>query len=254
MEIDERIELAASLILQARHAIALTGAGSSTPSGIPDFRSSGSGLWEKYDPFEVASITAFRRRPEAFYRWVQPMVNQVRDAEPNAGHIALAQMEACGVIQAVLTQNIDNLHQRAGSRNVLELHGHLREVTCLNCFRVAPAEEAMEAAMSGNVPHCAHCGGVVKPNVILFGEQLPSQVFVAAMEHTRRADLVLVVGSSLSVMPVAKIPAVVQSQGGQVIIVNHQPTYADDFAAIVFREDLADALPLLAQAIQENGK
>ena len=253
MEIKERIKRAASLLRQARHAIALTGAGSSTPSGIPDFRSSGSGLWEKYNPFEVASITAFRQRPEAFYHWVQPMVRQIHEAEPNPGHVALAEMESAGILKAILTQNIDNLHQRAGSRRVLELHGHLREVTCLNCFQVAPAEEALTAAALGTVPRCSLCGGVVKPNVVLFGEQLPSKIFVAAMKHARQADLVLVVGSSLSVMPVAKIPAVVHSNGGQVIIVNNQPTYADEFAAVVFHEDLAEVLPLLAQAISENG-
>ncbi|HHS98557.1 MAG TPA: NAD-dependent protein deacylase [Chloroflexi bacterium] len=247
-ELEARIREAAALLREARHAIALTGAGISTPSGIPDFRSPGTGLWEKSDPMEVASLSAFRRHPEAFYRWVRPMVDLILSAQPNPAHVALAQLEAAGRLQAVLTQNIDGLHQRAGSQVVLELHGHLRETTCLQCYRIAPAEEAMEAIRRGEVPTCPVCGGVVKPKVILFGEQLPSEVVNLAMEHVWLADLILVVGSSLTVLPAAKMPAYVHSMGGQVIIVNRQRTYADDFAAVVFHEDVVEVLPRLAQA------
>ncbi|MBN1178950.1 MAG: NAD-dependent deacylase [Anaerolineae bacterium] len=248
MKREERIERAASLICRARHAIALTGAGISTHSGVPDFRSTGSGLWEAYNPMEVASIHAFRRHPDVFYRWVQPMVRVMWEAQPNPAHVGLAQLEQMGLLAAVLTQNIDNLHQRAGSRVVFELHGHLREVTCLDCFRVWAGEAALQTALRGDVPRCAACGGVVKPNVILFGEQLPSQVLSAAMEHARQADLVIVAGSSLTVMPVAKIPALVHSRGGHVIVINNQPTYADAFAAAVFRENLEEVIPELVQA------
>jgi NAD-dependent deacetylase len=248
MPFDPRIELAAALLRRSRHAIALTGAGISTPSGIPDFRTPGQGLWERADPMEVASIHSFRRQPEHFYNWVRPMVRLMWEAQPNPAHVALAELEKAGCLKAILTQNIDGLHQRAGSRRVLELHGHLRAVTCLNCFHTASSEEALEAVMEERVPTCSRCDGVVKPDVVLFGEQLPSEVFIAAMEEVRAADLVLVAGSSLQVVPVSKIPALVHSAGGEVVIVNNEPTYADDFAAAVFHQDVATILPRLTRA------
>ena len=247
-DVTKRIEQAAALLRRARHAIALTGAGISTPSGVPDFRSPGSGLWEQVDPMEVASILSFRRHPEAFYRWVQPMLELILNAQPNPAHLALAQLEAGSRMHAVLTQNIDNLHQRAGSRSVLELHGHLRTLTCLECFRSRLADEVLDIVMGGEVPRCAFCGGVVKPDAVLFGEQLPAAVMASALEHVRMADLILVAGSSLMVVPVAKFPALVRSGGGQVIVVNNQETYADSFAAVVFREDVEEILPALAES------
>ncbi|MGD1997090.1 MAG: NAD-dependent deacylase [Anaerolineae bacterium] len=247
-KLEGQIERAVSLLRSARHTIALTGAGSSTPSGVPDFRSPGTGLWEKADPMEVASIYAFRRRPGAFYQWVRPLVDLMLSAQPNPSHLALARLETEGRLKAVLTQNIDSLHQRAGSQSVLELHGHLRKVTCLDCFHTAPAEEALNAVREGRIPRCSVCQGVVKPNVVLFGEQLPSSVLNAAMEHVRMADLMLVVGSSLTVMPVAKFPALVHAGGGEVIVVNRQETYADEFAAVVFQGDVSKVLPRLTQA------
>jgi len=250
--VEARIKQAAALLRKARHAIALTGAGISTPSGIPDFRSPGTGLWEKADPMEVASLSAFRRRPEAFCEWVRPMVDVILSAQPNPAHRALARLEAAGRIRAVLTQNIDGLHQRAGSQVVLELHGHLRETACLGCYRTAPAEEALEAIQRGEVPRCPVCGNVVKPQVVLFGEQLPAEVINLAMEHVWMADLILVVGSSLTVLPAAKMPAYVHAAGGEVIVVNRQETYADAFAAVVLHEDVVEILPRLAQACLER--
>jgi len=244
---EERLAYAAQLLKTARHAVALTGAGISTPSGIPDFRSPGAGLWEKDDPMEVASIYVLRRDPARFYQWVRPLVSLLRHAQPNPAHVALAQLEAAGLLQAVITQNIDSLHQRAGSRVVLELHGHLRTVTCLNCYRRAPAEGLEEIVERGEVPRCSYCGGVVKPDAILFGEQLPEEVFIAAMEHARRADLMLVVGSSLMVLPAAKLPAITHASGGKLLIFNLQPTYADAFAAAVFHADVVETLPKLVQ-------
>ncbi len=246
-ELEAKLERAANLLRNARHAVVLTGAGISTPSGIPDFRSPGSGLWEKDDPMEVASIYALRQNPRRFYEWVRPLIALMRQAQPNPAHIALARLEAAGRIQAVITQNIDGLHQRAGSRVVLELHGHLRTATCLNCFRQVPAEGLEEVVERGEVPRCSVCGGVMKPDTILFGEQLPTEVFIAAMEHARRADLMLVVGSSLMVMPAAKLPAVTHASGGALLIFNQQSTYADAFAAAVFHADVVETLPRLAE-------
>ena len=194
MHYDE-IARAAALLREAHHAVALTGAGVSTPSGIPDFRSPQSGLWEQTNPLEVASLAAFQRRPEAFYTWVRPLVEALLAARPNPAHTALAALEAGGWLKAVITQNIDGLHQQAGSHEVLELHGHLREATCLRCHRVLATDSLLgDFLASGEVPCCAECGGVIKPNVVLFREQLPVAALDAAMEHARRADLMLVAG------------------------------------------------------------
>lgn len=243
------ISQAATLIRKAGYAVALTGAGISTPSGIPDFRSPGTGLWEKANPMEVASIYAFRRRPEAFYDWIRPMAETLLSAEPNPGHQALAQLEAKGYLQAVITQNIDNLHQEAGSREVLELHGHLRQATCIECYKVLPTEEVLDEVLaSGGVPRCPDCGGVMKPNAVLFGEQLPTRVFNAAMAHVRQADLMLIAGSSLEVMPASQLPLRVRERAGRLIVVNLESTYVDDMAEVVIHADVAVVLPRIAQA------
>lgn len=243
------IARAAALLRKARHAVALTGAGSSTPSGIPDFRSPGTGLWERADPMEVASIYAFRRDPEAFYAWIRPLATTLLTAKPNPGHLALAELEAGGWLKAVITQNIDDLHQRAGSQEVLELHGHLREATCIGCYRVVPTGQLLrDFITSGQVPRCEVCGDVMKPNVVLFGEQLPVKVVNAAMAHIRRADLMLVAGSSLEVMPASHLPLLVQERAGCLIVVNLMPTYVDELAEVVIHADMAEVLPRIAQA------
>jgi NAD-dependent deacetylase len=251
-EADQRtdgIARAAALLREARHAVALTGAGSSTPSGVPDFRSPGTGLWERADPMEVASLFAFRRNPEEFYAWIRPLALTLLTAEPNAGHRALAELEADGWLKAIITQNIDDLHQRAGSQVVLELHGHMREATCIGCYRVVPTGKLLnDFISSGQVPRCEVCGDVMKPNVVLFGEQLPIQVVNATMAHIRQADLMLVAGSSLEVVPAAHLPLLVHERAGRLIVVNLTPTYVDDVADVVIHGDMAEVLPLIARA------
>ena len=248
-EYTDDIAHAAALLREARYAIALTGAGSSTSSGIPDFRSPGIGLWERSDPMEVASIYAFRRNPEAFYEWIRPMVTKLLVAKPNPGHLAIAELEAGGWLKAIITQNIDGLHQQAGTREVLELHGHLRESTCISCYRVVPSQELLDDFLaSDEVPRCAVCSGVMKPNVVLFGEQLPIQVVNAAMKHVRQADLMLIAGSSLEVMPASHLPSLVHEHVGHLIVVNLTPTYIDDVAEVVIHADVTEVLPRIAQA------
>ncbi len=245
----KKIALAATLLQEARYQVALTGAGTSTPSGIPDFRSPGSGMWERYDPMEVASIQSFRRNPQVFYNWIRPLATSLLTARPNPGHLALAKLERQGLLKAIITQNIDNLHQQAGSQEVLELHGHLREATCIKCYRVVPTQDLLDKFLaSGEVPHCTRCGGVLKPNVILFGEQLPIQVVNAALMHTRKADLMLVIGSSLEVAPASHLPLMVLERNGRLIVINMTPTYIDDMADVVIYADLAEVLPRIAQA------
>ena len=249
MNLEEQTQQAAELIRRARHLVALTGAGHSTPSGIPDFRSPESGLWAKDNPMLVASVWSFRLNPTRFYRWIQPMIDRLLEAAPNPAHVALADLEAMGYLQAVITQNIDNLQQRAGSRRVLELHGHLREATCMRCYKRFAVDPAMLTVVrAGRIPHC-DCGGVLKPNVILFGEQLPIDVYNQAMREARRSDLILVAGSSLTVSPAADIPFAAVEQGARAIIVNLEPTALDAHADIVIHGDVAEVLPRFVEAL-----
>lgn len=241
--IDRGIELLAS----SRSVVALTGAGISTPSGIPDYRSPKSGLWERAeDMMEVASVYGFRHQPQAFYEWLGPLLRVILDAQPNPAHRALAQLESTGRLAALITQNIDLLHSRAGSRNVLEVHGHLREIVCLACHLVLPAAPALDEFLAtGRVPHCRRCHHVMKPNVVLFGEMLPFGTMRAAQAYAAAADLMIVAGSSLEVAPAGDLPALTLANGGRLIIVNYMPTHLDDQADLVIRADLADVLPRL---------
>jgi NAD-dependent deacetylase len=242
------IDRAADLLREARHTVALTGAGVSTGSGIPDFRSPGSGMWEQVDPITVASIFAFRREPVAFFDWFRPLARRLFDAQPNPAHLALAQLEQASLLKAIITQNIDGLHQQAGSRSVFEVHGHLREATCVRCYRVFPSAQFIEAFLAdGTVPLCPECGNVLKPNVILYGEQLPALAMQPAQRHTRQCDVMLVAGSSLEVAPVSELPRLACQHGAHLILVNLHPTYMDDQADVVVHADVAEVLPQIVQ-------
>lgn len=238
------------MLRAARRPTALTGAGISTPSGIPDFRSHGSGLWEHYDPIQVASLTSFRYQPEAFFAWIQPLAERILQAEPNPAHLALARMEAAGRMAGVITQNIDGLHRRAGSVCVYEIHGHLRTATCGSCYRQTPTDGLLaEFALTGTPPRCRACGGVLKPDVVLFGEQLPQQILRQAERLLASSDLLLVAGSSLEVTPAALLPQRALEAGARLIIVNREPTYLDVRADVIFREDVISVLPSLADEV-----
>jgi NAD-dependent deacetylase len=246
MKIGDKLERVAHILKHARYVTAFTGAGISTPSGIPDFRSLGSGIWEFVDPFKVASIFAFCRDPQAFYDWVRPLMHTILNAEPNPAHIALARLEELGILKAVITQNIDGLHQRANSREVYEVHGHLREATCIRCYATVPAESLIDSFMAnGAVPRCQKCDGVLKPNIVLVGEQLPAKVLIAARQVARQSDVMIVAGSSLQVVPAGDIPLCTSENGGKLIFINLSPTHLDDLADVVIRADVADALPRL---------
>ncbi|HEY43220.1 MAG TPA: NAD-dependent deacylase [Anaerolineae bacterium] len=241
---------ATQLLKNAKHTVALTGAGISTPSGIPDFRSRGSGLWERYNPMEVASLSAFRYDPEKFYKWIQPLALTMVRAEPNPAHIALAQLEKAGRLAGIVTQNIDDLHRRAGSEVVYEVHGHLREATCVSCYSCHPTGSFIESFIeTGATPHCPDCGGVLKPNIVLFEEQLPHDVFYGATNIISQSDLILVAGSSLEMAPVALLPVGPLNEGARLIIVNHYPTYLDERADVIFRQDVAVVLPHLVSEV-----
>lgn len=248
---DKKIARAVDLITKAQRAIALTGAGVSTRSGIPDFRGTGSGLWTRVDPLQVASIWAFIEHPQGFYDWIRPLSKKVLDAQPNAAHYALAELEALGYLRVVITQNIDDLHQRAGSRRVLEVHGHLRRATCIRCYYQADAQPLIAKFIAADeLPTCPQCGGVMKPDVTLFGEAPPVRVLYEAQQEAERCDVMLVAGSSLEVMPVADLPVVAQRHGARVIIINNAATPLDRHAAVVVRADVTVALPKIVAGVR----
>ena len=238
----------ATLLEKRRPCVVLTGAGMSTESGIPDFRSA-SGLWAEVDPFEVASIDAFRRDPLRVWRWYGPRIHGLLAAEPNPGHLALAALERTGLVRAVVTQNIDTLHSRAGSEDVVEVHGSIRRFVCLACG----AEEALDGVLAQlearEAPECPECGTILKPGVVMFGELLPVAEMERAERLAREAPLLLVVGSSLQVWPVAGLPDETLRAGGAVAILNREPTPYDDRASLLLSgaagETLAEVERLL---------
>jgi len=249
----EEILKAGALLRSARHAVVLTGAGISTPSGIPDFRSHVSGLWSKDNPMEVASLSAFRYRPERFFAWLRPLAAQIARASPNSAHQALADLEKAGLIKAVITQNIDGLHQAAGSQVVLELHGSAKSLTCLFCRRVYPIGHFFEEFVGqGKLPYCPNCGKLLKPDIVLFEEMLPASVWQQAEVHCRQADLMLVVGSSLEVSPAGGLPWTAFEHGARLVILNFTPTYLDEQASVVIHADAAEILPQLAALAMES--
>ncbi len=242
------IEDAAELVRKAKRAVVLTGAGISTPSGIPDFRSEGTGLWSREEPLEVASLTTFRVAPERFFQWFRPLAGQIFYAEPNAAHVALAKLEEAGHIQTIITQNIDALHQKAGSKCVVETHGTLRTLTCTRCYRKFEAELYLKRFINdGQPPICLQCNGILKPDVILFGEQLPHAAWVQAQRAARQCDLMLVAGSSLEVLPVAGLPMQALDRGAHLIIINNTPTYVNVRADVVIMNDVASIIPEIAK-------
>jgi NAD-dependent deacetylase len=223
-------DLAAALAA-ADYAVVLTGAGISTESGIPDFRSAG-GLWEEHDPMEVASMPTFLTEPERFWRFHRPRIEMLSGVEPNPAHRAVAELERRGIVRAVITQNIDRLHAKAGS-DPIEVHGSLDRGVCLRCdVRVSLDELVARAdAADDGVPRCG-CGFQMKSGVILFGEPLPADAIEAAYAHAERADLMLVIGSSLLVAPVSGLPGVVLDRGGTLAILTESETPYDDAAHV----------------------
>jgi NAD-dependent deacetylase len=240
----------AELIRESSCTVALTGAGISVPSGIPDFRSPGTGLWTKVDPMKVAHIDAFRRDPKAFWDYYRPRFAMLGDKRPNRGHEALAELERRGYLEAVITQNIDRLHRTAGSERVIEVHGSIETSSCQVCGASFRLEEVGELFVEG-VAECRLCCGAVKPDVVLFGELLPERAMADAQELAARADLMLCVGSSLEVYPVAGLPELTLSSGGQVAIVTRSRTPYDGAAAVRLDGDVVAELDAVLAALGE---
>jgi NAD-dependent deacetylase len=247
----DNLEEIAALLRNARFAVALTGAGVSTASGIPDYRTPGTGLWENVDPMEVAHIDSFLRDASRFWSFYKYRMGDLDSARPNASHYALAQLEEAGFIKGLITQNIDRLHRRAGSKNLAEVHGSIEQGECLRCGRTYPHEAMVEATSEGRVPYC-ECGYALKPAVVFFGETLPEEAYARAGEWARRADVLLVAGSSLQVYPVAGLPQVTLSAGGKLVILTASSTPYDLQATVVERGPLEEVLPRLARLLLDD--
>jgi NAD-dependent deacetylase len=243
------VERAAELLLGASKGVALTGAGVSAESGIPTFRGAG-GLWSQYDPVKVASLDNFMRDPSAYWMVARERGPAVLAARPNPGHHALAGLEKAGHLVALVTQNTDGLHQDAGSRRVIELHGSGRTVQCLDCGareRRADVQARLDAEMP---PRCRMCGGIfLKPTVVLFGEAMPIPAVEEAFALARAADVMLVVGSSLVVYPAAHVPLAAVEAGATLIVINAEPTPIDRFAEVVIRGRSGEILPQLHELV-----
>jgi len=241
----DHVKRLAELVQSADDVVVLTGAGISTESGIPDYRSQ-TGLWTRVDPMEYASIEAFRSDPAKVWSHYGPRLEMLLAAEPNDGHRALAELEECGIVRALVTQNIDMLHTRAGSRDVVEVHGSIRTASCRVCGLRYTVEQVLERLP---FPQCEVCDGVLKPDVVFFGELLPQRAIDRAYELADAADLLLVVGSTLEVYPVAALPETTLAHGGELAIVNRGGTQYDAHAALVVDAGAGETLRALADAL-----
>jgi NAD-dependent protein deacetylase/lipoamidase len=240
----------AELIRKAGSVVALTGAGISVPSGIPDFRSPGTGLWTGVDPMQVAHIDVFRRDPRRFWHFYGNRFQTLEDKEPNGAHRALARLERGGLLGAVITQNIDRLHTKAGSQDPVEVHGSIEHSSCQTCGAryVLGEVRARQAADDDGIPRC-DCGRPLKPGVVLFGEYLPVAALTRAEHLAAGADLMLCIGSSLEVYPVAQLPQTTLDAGGRIAIITQGPTPYDSRAAARCRGDVEEEMEAVVGAL-----
>lgn len=244
MDTTTALQKAADIIRQSQYLIALTGAGISVESGIPDFRSAG-GLWEKYDPAVYAHIDSFKRNPEMIWEMLFEMIDLTKNARPNPAHLALAELEKKNILKALITQNIDNLHQEAGSINVIEFHGNARRLECLVCHH----EEAVGLTdFGGKPPKCPQCGQIMKPQVVFFGEMIPPDALMESQMLANSADTILVVGTSAVVYPASSIPYIAKQNRAKVIEMNLEQTALTGSITDVFIQGkVGETLPKLLE-------
>lgn len=248
----KKIHLAAELLYNSKQAIALTGAGVSTESGIPDFRGEG-GIWEKYKPEIYGNIDAFLKNPAKFWKLAQKIAPKLFSAEPNSSHIALAELENMDIIKAIITQNIDELHQKADSVMVYEVHGNINRFTCFGCRASYTKEQVLRKLKKKRKepPNCDICAAPLKPSVVLFGEPLPTFEIYQSQALSQKADIMLIAGSSLSVAPVCDLPLLTLNEGGKLIIVNEKTTHLDEKAEVVIHHKTGTILPLIVEEIKK---
>ncbi len=247
-ELTTKIRQIAAQLHIANYALALTGAGVSTESGIPDFRSPNNGLWAQFDPMEVASIQGFRNNPARFYEFWKLRFGVLNQAQPNITHRFLVELEIQGKLKGIVTQNIDNLHKRAGSKTVYDVHGNYARGLCVDCEKEYPIETVFSKIDSQRIPLCDHCHGFLKPDVVLFGELLPLS-FEEAVHQASHCDFMLVLGTSLEVHPVADLVPQAKSAGAKVAIINRDPTPYDWIADIVIHSQLGSTMERLREEI-----
>ena len=243
-------EQVAGLLRESERAVVLTGAGISVPSGIPDFRSPGTGLWEKVDPMEVAHIDAWRRDPDRFWSFYGRRFASLTDKAPNDAHLVLAELERRGLIRAVITQNIDRLHRLAGSERLIEVHGSIDQSVCMKCGGKVSLDRVVDLlAEADGAPLCPACVAPLKPEVVLFGELLPERALAEAQQLAMEADLMICVGSSLEVYPVAGLPAITHGGGGRLVLVTQGPTPYDSDAEVKLDGDVVTELRAVLSAL-----
>lgn len=252
-DLDSLIGQAADLLYHSRRLVVFTGAGVSTESGIPDFRSPG-GIWSKYDPedFTINKIVSSREVRRKIWQMGD---STFKDAKPNPAHYAISELEKMGKLDCLITQNVDNLHQMAGnsSQKIYELHGNMREAVCLGCHRRFSIEEIRKRVRSGDeVPECDFCHGIIKPAGVFFGEPLPQKELQEAMEHSMRADIFMVVGSTLVVYPAALMPEYALQSGAKLIIINLSETPLDYRAALLLMGKAGEILPRIVSRMKEK--
>ena len=240
----------------AKTAVVFTGAGMSTESGLPDFRSK-NGLW-KTRPKSMATMEDFAQRPQEFYSSYQWWISQMQKVQPNTGHFKLAEMERAGYIKHIITQNVDGLHQQAGSAKMIELHGSLQTVSCLKCGRLFDSKTMLpgdDSRVSGSTQQhsygkeclCRECGGFLRPDIVMFGEALPEEAIWQAMELSRKADFFVVLGSSLTVSPANHCPLLAVQNGAKLLIINQEPTEFDELAEWVIKDSVGDVLSAIVK-------
>ncbi|MFW9998637.1 MAG: NAD-dependent deacetylase [Candidatus Hodarchaeota archaeon] len=253
MSLEEKIEKLTELIIESNNVVALTGAGMSTESGIADFRTPGTGLWEKVDPYEFASIHSYIANTSKNLEFMLETGRNIFRARPNKGHRALTKLQKLGKLEGVLTQNIDRLHHKARTKNIVEFHGNAYEAKCLTCGQVYEITVMVNQVMKGNYsPSCEKCRGMLKPNAIFFGEPLESATLEAADVMIAECDLLLVLGSSLVVYPVAFYPQKALSIGAKLAIINIQETDMDSLANVVIHEKIGDILPEIVSIVENK--
>ncbi|MFX0057623.1 MAG: NAD-dependent deacetylase [Candidatus Hodarchaeota archaeon] len=254
-DLERKIEQFAQLIIESKNIVVLTGAGMSTESGIADFRTPGTGLWEKVNPNEFASIHSYVSNTQKNLKFMLEMGMNIFKARPNKGHKMLTKLQKLGKLNGILTQNIDGLHQKAHTKNIVELHGTANEATCMRCKKVYPITIMINQVLKGKYsPSCEVCNGLLKPNAIFFGEALQSETLKAADEMLSDCDLLIVLGSSLLVYPVAFYPQKVVSFGAKLAIINIQETNMDYKAQVVIHGKIGDVLPKIVELVQKEIK
>lgn len=244
--LNEALDEAVEIIAKSKNLIALTGSGISAESGIPTFRGK-DGLWNKYDPMELATFEAFIKNPRLVWEWYSWRINLVLTAKPNPAHEALARLEDIGILKVVITQNVDDLHERVGTKNLIRLHGSILVVRCISCN----FKERLTSSPKEIPPRCPTCGSLLRPDVVWFGEPLPAKELGAAIEAARRADSILVIGTSGAVYPAGLIPLIVKNCGGKVIEINISESAITEIADVFIRGSAGKTLPALVSKVEE---